>query len=100
MNRKKTQRLCGEEVLAVQRRRSRRRIEVARTPIPRPDGPNSRWSTDFVHDQLANGRRFLVLTIIDYVTKECLAAVPDTSLSQPKIPVIPGKGVTSTTRRI
>jgi putative transposase len=81
MNRKKTQRLYGEEGLAVRRRRSRRRIAVARTPIPRPDGPNSRWSTDFVHDQLANGRRFRVLTIIDDATKECLAAVPDTSLS-------------------
>jgi putative transposase len=55
MNRKKTQRLYGEEGLAVRRRRSRRRIAVARTPIPRPDSANSRWSTDFVHDQLANG---------------------------------------------
>ena len=69
----------------MRRRRSRRRIAVARTPIPRPDGPNSRWSTDFVHDQLANGRRFRVLTIIDDVTKECLAAVPDTSLSGKRV---------------
>ena len=36
---------------------------------PEPEGPNSRWSTDFVHDQLANGRRFRVLMIIDDVTK-------------------------------
>ena len=85
MNRKKTQRLYGEEGLAVRRRRSRRRIAVARTPIPKPEGPNSRWSTDFVHDQLANGRRFRVLTIIDDVTKECLAAVPDTSLSGKRV---------------
>jgi putative transposase len=69
----------------VRRRRSRRRIAVARTPIPRPEGPNSRWSTDFVHDQLANGRRFRVLTIIDDVTRECLAAVPDTSLSGKRV---------------
>ena len=74
MNRKKTQRLYCEEGLAVRRRRSRRRIAVARTPIPRPEGPNRRWSTDFVQDQLASGRRFRVLTIIDDVTKECLAA--------------------------
>lgn len=60
------------------RRRARRPIAVARTPIPRPDGPNSRWSTDFVHDQLANGRRFRGLTILDDVTRERLAAVPDT----------------------
>ena len=85
VNRKKTQRLYREEGLAVRRRRSRRRIAVARTPIPRPDGPNSRWSTDFVHDQLADGRRFRVLTIIDDVTKECLAAVPETSLSGKRV---------------
>lgn len=81
VNRKKTQRLYCEEGLAVRRRKSRRRIAVARTPIPLPDGPNSRWSVDFVHDQLACGRRFRVLDIIDDVTKECLAAVADTSLS-------------------
>jgi putative transposase len=38
-----------------------------------------------VHDQLAWGRRFRVLTIIDDVTKECLAAVPDTSLSGKRV---------------
>jgi putative transposase len=85
MNRKKTQRLYREEGLAVRRRKSRRRIAVARTPIPRPEGPNSRWSLDFVHDQLSWGRRFRVLTIIDDVTKECLAAVPDTSLSGKRV---------------
>ena len=35
---------------------------------------------DFVHDQFANGRRFRVLTMVDDVTRECLAAVPDTSM--------------------
>ena len=85
MNRKKTQRLYGEEGLAVRRRKSRRRIALARTPIPKADGPNSRWSTDFVHDQLSNGRRFRVLTIIGDVTKECLAAIPDTSLSGKRV---------------
>jgi len=85
MNRKKTQRLYREEGLAVRRRSSRRRIAVARTPIPRPEDPNCRWSTDFVHDQLASGRRFRVLTIIDDLTKECLAAVPDTSLTGKRV---------------
>src|SRR4029077_16996342 len=40
-----------------------------------------RWSLDFVHDQFANGRRFRVLNIVDDVTKECLGAIPDTSIS-------------------
>jgi putative transposase len=38
-----------------------------------------------VHDQLACGRRFRVLTIIDDVTRECLAAVPDTSLTGKRV---------------
>ncbi len=36
---------------------------------------------DFVHDQLACGRRFRILNIADDVTRECLAAIPDTSIS-------------------
>ena len=36
---------------------------------------------DFVHDQLGCGRRFRILNIVDDVTRECLAAIPDTSIS-------------------
>ena len=43
--------------------------------------PNQRWSLDFVHDQMASGRRFRVLNVVDDVTRECLAAVSDTSIS-------------------
>lgn len=38
-------------------------------------------SLDFVHDQFANGQRFRVLNVVDDVTRECLAAIPDTSIS-------------------
>ena len=44
-------------------------------------GRTPRWSLDFVYDQFANGRRFRVLNIVDDVTKECLGAIPDTSIS-------------------
>jgi putative transposase len=44
-------------------------------------GPNARWSLDFVYDQFANGRRFRVLNIVDDITKECLGAISDTSIS-------------------
>jgi putative transposase len=47
--------------------------------------PNARWSLDFVYDQFANGRRFRVLNIVDDVTKECLGAAPDTSISGPRV---------------
>ena len=38
----------------------------------------------FVHDQFADGRRFRVFNVVDDVTKECLAAVVDTSISGPR----------------
>lgn len=81
INRKKTQRLYREEGLAVRRRRSRKRAVGARAPAPVLALPNQRWSLDFVHDQMASGRRFRVLNVVDDVTREYLAAVPDTSIS-------------------
>jgi transposase InsO family protein len=81
VNRKKTQRLYTEEGLTVRKRRSRRRAVGARAAPPVLALPNQRWSLDFVHDQMASGRRFRVLNIVDDVTRECLAAVPDTLIS-------------------
>jgi transposase InsO family protein len=46
-------------------------------PVP----PHTRWSIDFVRDQRASGRRFRILNAVDDVTKECLTAVADTSIS-------------------
>ncbi|WP_375210912.1 IS3 family transposase [Hyphococcus sp.] len=80
-NRKKTERLYREEGLKVRRRRGRRRAIGTRAPIPVAAEPNARWSLDFVHDQLVCGRRFRVLNVVDDVTKECLGAIPDVSLS-------------------
>jgi transposase InsO family protein len=74
-------RLYREEGLAVRKRRARRRAVGTRTPILVEARPNARWSLDFVHDQFACGRRFRVLNIVDDVTRECLAAIPDTSIS-------------------
>jgi putative transposase len=81
VNRKKTQRLCREEGLTVRKRKGRKRATGMRASILVEARPNARWSVDFVHDQLSNGRRSRILNLIDDVTKECLAAVPDTSIS-------------------
>lgn len=81
INRKKTQRLYREEGLTVRRRKGRKRAVGTRTPPPVLALPNQRWSLDFVHDQLVTGRRFRVLNIVDDVTRECIAAIPDTSIS-------------------
>jgi putative transposase len=74
-------RLYREEGLTVRKRRARRRAIGTRAPIVVEAKANARWSLDFVHDQFANGRRFRVLNIVDDVTRECLAAIPDTSIS-------------------
>jgi transposase InsO family protein len=74
-------RLYREEGLTVRKRRARRRAVGTRAPILVEARANARWSLDFVHDQFACGRRFRVLNIVDDVTRECLAAIPDTSIS-------------------
>jgi putative transposase len=74
-------RLYREEGLTVRKRRSRRRAVGTRAPIVVEAAANARWSLDFVHDQFAFGRRFRILNIVDDVTRECLAAIPDTSIS-------------------
>jgi putative transposase len=81
VNRKKTQRLYREEGLTVRKRKGRKRAAGSRAPILTEARPNARWSVDFVQDQLSGGRRFRILNVIDDVTKECLAAIADTSIS-------------------
>ena len=44
-----------------------------------PQGPNQRWSLDFMSDALEDGRRFRVLNVIDDFSREGLAAVVDVS---------------------
>ena len=63
------------------RRGWRKRALGTRAPMTLPQGPNQRWSLDFVADQLLDGRRFRVLVVVDDFTRECLTLVVDKSLS-------------------
>ena len=81
VNRKRVQRLYREEKLAVRRRGGRKRATGTRRPLEVPLVANQRWSLDFVSDQMSDGRRFRILTVIDNCTRECLGLVADTSLS-------------------
>jgi putative transposase len=76
MNHKKLRRLYREERLAVRRRGGRKRALGTRAPMALPQGPNQRWSLDFLSDAFADGRRFRILAIVDDFTRECLALVP------------------------
>jgi putative transposase len=72
-----------EEGLAARKRRARRKAAGTRAPILVEARPNARWSLDFVHDQFAKGRRFRIPQHVHGITKECLGAIPETSISGP-----------------
>ena len=85
MNAKKLWRLYREEGLSVRRRRGRKRATGTRAPMALPQGPNQRWSLDFVSDALSWGRKFRVLAIVDDFTREALALVVDTSIGGQRV---------------
>ena len=67
-------RLYKEEGLTLRHKpRRNRRAALHRRERFRPTSPNEVWSLDFVADQLADGRRFRALTILDVFTRESLA---------------------------
>jgi putative transposase len=81
VNHKRLFRLYREERLMVRRRGGRKRALGTRAPMLIPQWPNDRWSLDFVADQFIDGRRLRILVVVDDCTRECLALVPDTSIS-------------------
>ena len=84
-SRNKVYRLYRAEGLAVRKRKARRRAVGQRAPLLPALLANARWSLDFVHDQLACGRRFRILNVVDDATRECLLAVADTSISGKRV---------------
>ena len=84
-NHKKLLRIYREEGLKVRRRSGRKRALGTRAPMTVPQGPNQRWSLDFVSDAFVCGRRFRILCVIDDYSRECVALVADTSLSGARV---------------
>ncbi len=66
--------------LNIPRHRPRRRRCGSDIRLPGAIRPNSVWSYDFVHDQLADGRVLKRLCVIDEYTRECLAIEVGASL--------------------
>ncbi len=85
VNHKRTERIYREEGLSLRVRKRRKMTAVSRIDLPEAVRPNERWSMDFVHDQLSDGRRFRTLTIVDSFTRECPAIEVDTSLSGKRV---------------
>ena len=81
VNRKRIYRLYLEEGLQLRRRRRKRFAVHLRVPLPKASRRDERWAMDFMHDQLAGGKRYRVFTLVDLHTRECLALKADFSLT-------------------
>ena len=85
-NHKRIERIYGEERLQVRRRKRKRVVWVSRVAAsPVPEQPNQRWSMDFAHDCLADGRVVRALTIVDDFSRECPHIEVDTSLGGKRV---------------
>ena len=67
-NHKKLLRIYREEGLRVRRRSGRKRALGTRAPMTIPQGPNQRWSLDFVSDSFICGRRFRMTLSVTNLT--------------------------------
>ncbi len=80
INRKRTYRVYSELGMQVRTKR-RKKLVRPRVPMLVPTEVNERWSLDFVHDQLADGRRIRILNIVDDFSRKCVGQLVDTSIS-------------------
>jgi putative transposase len=82
VNRKRVHRLYRLEGLQLRVRiRRRKHMCLHRGQPPKPTAVRQRWSMDFVHDQLSNGRPFRVLTVVDQWSRESPLLEPGFSFS-------------------
>ena len=82
VNKKRVRRLYRLEGLQLRMRvRRRKHIALHRGAAPRPAGPTERWSMDCVHDALADGRPFRVLTVVDQWSRQSPMVEVSSSMS-------------------
>jgi len=80
VNHKRVYRLYREEGLAMRCRRRKRFRAEARVPLALPKSANEVWTMDYTQDELASGRKFRTLNLMDGYTREALSIEVDTSL--------------------
>ena len=85
VNHKRIYRVYAAAKLQV-RKRVKRRVALGRGEAITPASqPNVRWSLDFVHDTLQNGRRIRTLNVVDDFTRESIAIEVDTSIAGARV---------------
>ncbi len=84
-NPKKTYRLYKQEKLYLRPKKRKRLVSQGRGIPVAPSFSNQLWTMDFMHDNLACGRSFRTLNIMDAWSREALAIEADTSLSGKRV---------------
>ncbi len=85
INRKRTRRLYRILGLHLRRKMKHRLPARVKEPMVLPIAPNITWSMDFMHDTLANGRKYRTFNIIDDHNREALDITVDTSISSHRV---------------
>jgi len=74
INRKRVYRIYRKEGLSMRLKPPRRRKSIVlRTDRPTAQAINQTWSMDFMADNLSDGRKIRLLTIVDNFSRECVA---------------------------
>jgi len=78
VNHKRVYRLYKEEGLTMRNKRPKRHVSAyRRMERATAHSPNESWSMDFMSDELYNGQRIKLLTLVDNFTRESLAIEVD-----------------------
>jgi len=97
INHKRVYRLYTQEGLMMRRKSPKRRFASSSQRSKRPvvRSVNDCWSMDFMSDQLCDGRRIRILTIVDNFTRESLAIHADQSIKGHHVVQLLDKLITS-----
>ena len=86
INQKRVYRIYKELGLQLRNKTPKRRVKAKLREDRRPAmRANETWAMDFVHDQLATGRKLRVLTIVDTLSRFSPAIVPRFSFRAPDV---------------
>lgn len=88
INHKKTYRLYKNAGLTLKKRSKKKKYEKRGMPERIVMEANVRWSMDFVSDRTRYGSNLRILTVIDEVTRECLALEVDNSMTGRRVSAV------------
>ena len=84
INKKRVHRIYRELGLSLRLKNRKKRALHVRGVLNPATKPNERWSIDFMHDSLFNGRHIRIFNVVDNYSRECLGNYVDTSIDSSK----------------